>query len=211
MEATSQRRRILSGSIALVLAAIGAAGCEPESSAKERTQAEPVKSASAAPPTKADDEVASPEPAPKAEAPAAIPESAPEAAADPGVLTIAKFGLEAKAPGAKAEDAPGDAVIVRAPDLTLRLAKATDDTYATAKKAKQMSAMMSPRDWNAKDVDGGYVATFKRSASGMTSYWVRGYRTIGGTAYDCSTTVETEVEATNAAALCEALTASVSG
>ena len=209
MDLTSKRRRVLSGSIALILVA-AAAGCEPESSAKDGTRAESTKSASVAAPAKVDDEPASPEP-PKPEAPAPSPEAAPAAAGDPGVLTIAKFGLEAEVAQAKAEDSPGDAVIVRAPELTLRLARATDDTYSTAKKAKRMSAMMSPKDWNAKEVDGGYVATFKRSASGMTSYWVRGYRTIGGTAYDCSVTVETEAEATNAAALCEALTASASG
>lgn len=209
MDLTTQRRPVFSASIALTLVTVLGAGCEPESSAKEGTQVEPAKAAAVAPPAKADEVPAHPEPVAKAEQ--ASPEATPEPVADPGVLTIAKFGLEAEVTGAKAEDSPGDAVIVRGPDLTMRLAKATDGTYASAKKAKQMSAMLSPKDWKAKEVDGGYVATFKRSASGTTSYWVRGYRTIGDTAYDCSTTVETEAEATNAAALCEALTSSASG
>ena len=190
---------------------VAVAGCDPQSSDKE---AGPAKSASAAAPAKSKDEPAkaaaakakptTPEAAPKA-APSAAPEAAPEAPpADAGVLKIAKFGLEAKIAGAKAEDSAGDSIIVRGPELTLRLAKATDKTYATAKKAKRMSAMMSPKNWKAKDVDGGYVATFEYS----DTFWVRGYRTIGGTAYDCSTTVDTEAEANNAAALCESLTAS---
>jgi hypothetical protein len=131
-----------------------------------------------------------------------------EPADGPAEVELAQVGLKATAPaGASTSDGIGGGVMVQAPGLVVTVSEAKDDTLATADKAKEDADMYTPENWNAEEVEGGYVATFTNKGGAGTNYWVKSYRKIGEKAFLCETTASQEEQQTNAVAFCKSLAA----
>lgn len=142
---------------------------------------------------------------PTSAAPADAPADGGGAVDGATVGLLPKSGLHADVPTGKTSitEVEGSDMVVGA-NLVVAV-EPGDDKPKTGDKALAAADTHKPKDPKVETLPDGYILTFTSEGSLGLNYWVNSRRTIGGTAYWCTTTASTPEQRDAAVAFCKSL------
>jgi hypothetical protein len=120
---------------------------------------------------------------------------------------LPKLNLQVDLPaGSTLSDAiVGEGHMVMSLTGTFNVTLAGDSKPKTIDAAKKDIEMFNPTNIKTETLPDGWVLTFENKGSAGTNYWLTVRREIGGKAYICDTSVESEAKRTATLAACKSL------
>lgn len=130
----------------------------------------------------------------------------PEAKADAEEETkITQLGLTATLPAmSQVSDGIGGKGVMIIGTAPVNIGPAADD-IKTVDDAKKDAADFTPKNFKDEKLSDGWVLTYENEGSAGTNYWLYVRREIGGKAYKCDTSVNSDEQRQNALKICKSL------